>query len=47
VNLVYVLKDKLDASGLFTKSSLQGPLEDKQRKKNTFEVELLFPGVQE
>jgi len=47
VNLVYEYKNKLDSSGLFAGSSLQGPLFDRQRGKNTFEIELVFPGVKE
>jgi len=47
VNLIYDFRRKLDASSTLAGATLNGPAWDRQRRKNTFEVELKLPEASE
>lgn len=47
VNRVYDFKNKLDTSKLFPGTTLQGPIYDRRRKKNTFDIEIQLPEIGE
>ena len=44
VNLIYELKDGLDAANVFPKTTLQGPIHDRRKNKEVFDIEMKLPG---
>jgi hypothetical protein len=42
VNLVYLFKNKLDASTLFASASLSGPRRDRRRDREVFDIDLVL-----
>ena len=41
---IYDFKNKLDASGLFTRTTLHGPRFDRRKRKQIFDIEMILPG---